>query len=92
MARYVGTLAAACAEVGDFDSAVKWQTRANSLYSNKIEKSAGEERLKLYQEKKPYRDLTPDDIRARYEIKEASVFREADQNVLAWGSPDRIWR
>jgi hypothetical protein len=52
---YLETLAAACAEAGDFDSAVKWQSKANDLRSNREEKSRGESRLKLYREMKPYR-------------------------------------
>ena len=55
-ANCLGTLAAACAEVGDFASAVKWQTKANELRSNPDEKTEGEAHLKLYQENKPYRD------------------------------------
>jgi tetratricopeptide (TPR) repeat protein len=52
----VGTLAAACAEAGDFDAAVKWQTKANGMYADADDKQQGQERLKLYQGKKPNRD------------------------------------
>ena len=55
----LGTLAAAYAEAGDFDAAVKWQTRANALYSEPEKKTDGEARLKLYQARKPYRQATP---------------------------------
>ncbi len=55
----IGTLAAADAEAGDFDSAVKWQTKANALYSGVKDKADGEARLELYREKKPYRETTP---------------------------------
>ena len=51
----VGTLAAAYAEAGNFDEAVKWQTKANGMYTDADDKEKGEERLKLYREKKPYR-------------------------------------
>jgi len=56
---YVDTLAAAYAEAGDFDSAVKWQKEAINLLTEKgpAERQAGvEERLKLYQSGKPYRE------------------------------------
>jgi tetratricopeptide (TPR) repeat protein len=55
----VGTLAAAQAEAGDFEAAVKFQTQANSMYSAADDRKAGEARLKLYQKKKPYRELDP---------------------------------
>ncbi len=57
-ARYVGTLAAAYAETGDFDSAVKRQEEAIDLLTEKQEylRAYFEERLKLYQSGKPYRE------------------------------------
>ena len=54
--RLLDVLAAAHAEVGDFESAVKWQTKANALRHDDEEKRAGEARLKLFQQKKPVRD------------------------------------
>ena len=53
------TLAAAYAEAGDFDSAVKWETKAIELESDAHEKAEYAERLKLYRDKKPYRDPMP---------------------------------
>jgi tetratricopeptide (TPR) repeat protein len=63
------TLAAACADAGDFASAVKWQSKAIKLLkhddwqSKMIEafkddqpKDDYRERLKLYQQKKPYHE------------------------------------
>ena len=52
----VGTLAAAHAEAGDFVSAVKWQIKANELYADAQDMRKGQDRLKLYQERKPYRE------------------------------------
>lgn len=52
------SLAAAYAEAGDFDSAVKWQNQALSFAD--YEKAVGDEgraRLQLYIEHKPYRDM-----------------------------------
>ena len=49
------TLAAACAETGNFDSAMKWQAKANELDDDE-EASPTARHLKLYQEKKPFRD------------------------------------
>ena len=54
-ALHLGTVAAACAEAGDFESAMKWQTKANSLYANADNREKGQARLKLYEDKKPYR-------------------------------------
>jgi len=50
------TLAAAYAEVGNFDKAVEWQEKANKLYTDADEWKKGEDRLKLYKDKKPYRE------------------------------------
>jgi Tfp pilus assembly protein PilF len=49
------TLAAACAEAGDFDAAVKWDAKAILLARTAEEKARENSRLKLYQEKKAFR-------------------------------------
>ena len=53
------TLAAAYAESGDFTSAVKWQVKAIELEQDPKEKEDYHARLKLFQEKKPYRETKP---------------------------------
>ncbi len=58
-ADHIGTLAAASAEAGDFDAAVKWQSRANELYADAGDVKKGAERLRLYREKSPYRQTPP---------------------------------
>jgi tetratricopeptide (TPR) repeat protein len=55
----IETLAAAYAEVGDFASAVKWQTKAVELEADPAEKEEYRGHLKLYQQKKPFRDSKP---------------------------------
>jgi tetratricopeptide (TPR) repeat protein len=50
------TLAASYAELGDFNSAVKWQSKAIDLLSDDKKKEEYHTRLKLYQDKKPYRE------------------------------------
>jgi tetratricopeptide (TPR) repeat protein len=50
----LAALAAAHAELGEFDKAVEWQTKAIEL-APKAQKDQYQPRLKLYQDKKPYR-------------------------------------
>ncbi len=53
----IDTLAAAYAEAGDFDSAIKWEQKAIDMNPRKFgEKHAAEKRLQLYKDRKPYRD------------------------------------
>jgi Flp pilus assembly protein TadD len=49
------TLAAAYAEAGQFEKAVSTEKQAISLASRENEQKEYETRLKLYQERKPYR-------------------------------------
>jgi tetratricopeptide (TPR) repeat protein len=54
---FLATLAAAQAEVGEFELALKWQEKA--LDSSRYERDEGDsarERLKLYKDHKPYRE------------------------------------
>ena len=55
----IDTLAAAYAETGDFSSAQKWQTKAIELETDAKNKEEFVARLKLYQQKQPYRDTKP---------------------------------
>ena len=55
-ANMLDTLAAAYAEAGDFDKAVEWQEKADKLFTDPKDQKKGEDRLKLYKDKKPYRD------------------------------------
>ncbi len=55
MSPMLDVLAAAYAEAGDFKSAIKWQTTADALRHDDLEKKAGQTRLKLFEQKKPFR-------------------------------------
>jgi tetratricopeptide (TPR) repeat protein len=55
----IDTLAAGYAETGDFASAVKWQNRAIELEKDAKDKAEFVDRLKLYEQKTPYRDRKP---------------------------------
>jgi Tfp pilus assembly protein PilF len=52
---FLDTCAAAHAEAGDFDSAVKWQTRALDILTDATRKADFRSRLELYEARKPYR-------------------------------------
>jgi tetratricopeptide (TPR) repeat protein len=52
----IDALAAAYAECGDFDKAVEWEKKANKLYTDAKDRKNGENRIKLYKDKKAYRD------------------------------------
>ncbi|HEV3341491.1 MAG TPA: tetratricopeptide repeat protein [Pirellulales bacterium] len=58
-ADFIDTLAAAYAETGDFEEAIKWQTKALELATNSQFKAAAEERLALYRDNKPCREEVP---------------------------------
>lgn len=53
--KYLGTLAAAYAEAGDFKQAVEWANKALKLAPEK-DRASLREQLRFYEEKKPYRD------------------------------------
>jgi tetratricopeptide (TPR) repeat protein len=56
--RSIATLAAACAEAGDFDRAIKWQKKAVEMSQPATEKEQreNEHRLQLYQGGKPFHE------------------------------------
>ena len=53
---YIDTLAAACAEAGDFDSAIKFEQKAISKAKDADAIKGAQMRLALYEQHKPYRD------------------------------------
>lgn len=55
-ANIIDTLAAAYAELGDFEKAVKYQNMCIEMLDKKIDQTGYQERLKLYQAGKPYRE------------------------------------
>jgi tetratricopeptide (TPR) repeat protein len=56
---FLDTLAAAFAEAGDFESAIKWQSKAIELAADPAEKREFQTHLTLYRDKKPYRHPSP---------------------------------
>jgi len=52
----LNTLAAAHAEAGEFEQAIKWQKEAISLLKVESQRADWESRLALYREGKPYRE------------------------------------
>ena len=68
------TLAAAHAEAGDFDTAIRRQNQAIALLTDATEKEDFVKRLKLYKDRKPYRSSTdPEDT--GYESMRAKHFQ-----------------
>ena len=55
-ANLLESLAASYSQEGEFEKAVVFQEKANQLYTNADDRNKGEERLKLYQQRKPYRE------------------------------------
>jgi tetratricopeptide (TPR) repeat protein len=53
---YIDTLAAAYAEAGDFENAIKYQQRAMEMAGAKNRRAELERRLELYRNTKPFRD------------------------------------
>ena len=54
--RYIDTLGAAHAEIGDFIKAVEYQNKALSFAPFEVARDGGRMRLDLYAQKKPFRD------------------------------------
>lgn len=54
-AAFLETLAAAYAEAGDFEAAIRWQTEAIELLVDGTSKKSAEERLESYRDHRPYR-------------------------------------
>ncbi|MGO9468433.1 MAG: hypothetical protein ACLQVF_30230, partial [Isosphaeraceae bacterium] len=55
----LSALAAACAEVGEYEKAVSWETKAKAIQSDPSRKAECGARLALYRQKKPLRQAVP---------------------------------
>jgi len=71
------SLAAAYAELRDFKAAVKWQKKALGMFSEK-QRISMRERLKLYEQAKPYRESI-DKTRRQEKQKEAPFAPEQEK-------------
>ncbi len=58
---HINTLAAAYAEIGQFDEALKWQKKALELLDTKDidQRTAMQERIELYRGGRPFRERAP---------------------------------
>ena len=54
---YLGTLAAAYAEAGDYETAIKWQNQAVEIAPEDAKKQA-QEQLRKYRQREPYRIIS----------------------------------
>ena len=54
----LSTLAAAYAESGDFDAAIKCQEKAQAMYLDDKDREKGLARLELYKAHRPYRGVS----------------------------------
>ena len=67
----LSTLAAAYAESGDFDNAVKWSSKSVELGGKSKEYGASlKKELASYQAKKPWREANPEPVAAKETVKE----------------------
>jgi hypothetical protein len=57
--RWFNTLAAAYAEAGDFDNAIKWQNKYLESNLSKDDSEEANQRLSQYKQKKPYHGENP---------------------------------
>jgi carboxyl-terminal processing protease len=77
----VDTLAAACAEAGDYKAAVGWQENAMALTPGGDVRDEMARRLELYREGKPYREAAPDAKVAAWETLRYQTFETVWQTV-----------
>jgi tetratricopeptide (TPR) repeat protein len=59
-------LAAACAESGDFASAVRWEEKAQPLFNDAKNRDDGKARIKQYKAHKPGRHQSVDQLQAKH--------------------------